>query len=383
LSAGSATYTHTATGEWRLRVVGPDTTRYAYDAFGNLRDVYLPSGTHVQYAVDAQQRRTARIVNGVVTHRWLYQSQLAIAAEVDSAGTPVRTFTYALHGNVPELMTLANGRQYRLITDHLGSVRLVTDVTADTVVQRLDYDAWGNVLRDTRPGFQPWGYAGGLYDPLTGLVRFGARDYDAATGRWTAKDPMGFDGGSPNRYEYSAGQPTGIVDQDGRRIEVMFHEVAAGYVHTSIRITPTDQARYRTDYRFVGAPGSRYLTISAGPTLGCGGLLGRGLACLTAERNRDTDLGSQSRTGLVFDFDRCEENRVIEQLLRALAAYQHNSGLSPVNYDLFGGGPMPGSHNSNSFVSGMLLATGLITTTSGHVYMAPGWGTPVEARYYR
>jgi len=156
------------------------------------------------------------VVNGVVTHRWLYQSQLAIAAEVDSAGTPVRTFTYALHGNVPDLMTLANGRQYRLITDHLGSVRLVTDVAADTVVQRLDYDAWGNVIRDTKPGWQPFGYAGGLYDPLTGLVRFGARDYDAESGRWTAADPMGFAGGTANRYEYVGSLPTSLTDPSGR-----------------------------------------------------------------------------------------------------------------------------------------------------------------------
>ena len=99
----------------------------------------------MQYAVDAQQRRTARLVNGVVTNRWLYQSQLAIAAEVDSVGNPVRMFNYGSHGNVPELMTLADGTQYRLITDHLGSVRLVIDVAADTVVQRLP-EVHGQVL---------------------------------------------------------------------------------------------------------------------------------------------------------------------------------------------------------------------------------------------
>ena len=59
----------------------------------------------------------------------------------------------------------------------------------------MDYDSFGNVLQDTQPGFQPFGFAGGLYDPDTKLVRFGARDYDPRTGRWTAKDPILFAGG--------------------------------------------------------------------------------------------------------------------------------------------------------------------------------------------
>ena len=49
--------------------------------------------------------------------------------------------------------------------------------------------------KDTHPGFQPFGYAGGLYDADTGLVRFGAHDYDATIGRWTTKDPLLLGGG--------------------------------------------------------------------------------------------------------------------------------------------------------------------------------------------
>src|SRR5690606_21960928 len=45
--------------------------------------------------------------------------------------------------------------------------------------------------------------------------RFGARDYDAETGRWTAKDPVGFAGGDANLYAYAGGDPVNSVDLDG------------------------------------------------------------------------------------------------------------------------------------------------------------------------
>jgi RHS repeat-associated protein len=73
------------------------------------------------------------------------------------------------------------------------------------------------VTNDTNPGFQPFGFAGGLYDQQTGLVRFGARDYDAVTGRWTVKDPIRFDGGDSNLYAYVLGDPVNWVDVNGLR----------------------------------------------------------------------------------------------------------------------------------------------------------------------
>ena len=57
----------------------------------------------------------------------------------------------------------------------------MVNVASGAVAQRLDYDAFGRVLTDTNPGFQPFGFAGGLYDPQTKLTRFGSRDYDAET----------------------------------------------------------------------------------------------------------------------------------------------------------------------------------------------------------
>ena len=64
---------------------------------------------------------------------------------------------------------------------------------------------------DTNPGFQPSGFAGGLYDPDTGLVRFGARDYDPDVGRWTAVDPILFAGGDTNLYGYVLNDPVNMI----------------------------------------------------------------------------------------------------------------------------------------------------------------------------
>ncbi len=83
------------------------------------------------------------------------------------------------------------------------------------IAQRMDYDEFGNVVLDTNPGFQPFGFAGGLYDLHTGLVRFGVRDYDAQIGKWTAKDPIRFAAGDANLYGYVLNDPVNWIDSLG------------------------------------------------------------------------------------------------------------------------------------------------------------------------
>ncbi|MDR1007223.1 MAG: hypothetical protein LBL65_01500 [Campylobacteraceae bacterium] len=45
-------------------------------------------------------------------------------------------------------------------------------------------------------------FADGLYDKDTKLIKFGYREYDSQTGRWTSKDPIDFEGGDSNLYGY-------------------------------------------------------------------------------------------------------------------------------------------------------------------------------------
>jgi RHS repeat-associated protein len=55
-----------------------------------------------------------------------------------------------------------------------------------------------------------------LYDHDTKLVRFGARDYEPATGRWTAKDPVLFGGRAANLFTYVLNDPISLSDPSGQ-----------------------------------------------------------------------------------------------------------------------------------------------------------------------
>ncbi len=210
-------YTYTANGELASKVAATGTTSYTYDVLGNLMSATLPNATTVDYVVDGRNRRIGKKVNGTLVQGFLYKDQLNPVAELDGAGNVTSRFVYGSKPNVPDYM-IKGGITYRIISDHLGSPRLVVNTTDNTIVQRMDYDDWGNVTNDTNPGMQPFGFAGGIYDIDTKLIRFGARDYDPETGRWTAKDPIRFAGMDMNLYGYILSDPingfdsTGLVD---------------------------------------------------------------------------------------------------------------------------------------------------------------------------
>ena len=115
-----------------------------------------------------------------------------------------------------------------MIFDTRGSVRLVVRTSDGAVLQRLDYDSYGRVLADSNPGFQPFGFGGGLYDSAVGLVRFGARTYDPEIGRFLQRDPDGFPDG-PNRYIYVGGDPVNRIDPSGLGWRDKLSNLAAGF----------------------------------------------------------------------------------------------------------------------------------------------------------
>jgi RHS repeat-associated protein len=152
---------------------------------------------------------------------WVYDGQLRVIAELNASGALRSRYLYASSGHSPDLAVTFDPNtgevtgSYLLVHDQVGSVVRTVDLATGLAVESVEYDPWG--VATLAPGgssVHPFGFAGGLWDRRTGLVRFGAREYDAGLGRWLARDPIGFAGGW-NQYGYVGNLPAGAVDPQG------------------------------------------------------------------------------------------------------------------------------------------------------------------------
>jgi RHS repeat-associated protein len=105
------------------------------------------------------------------------------------------------------------------LTDALGSVTATVNPSAQ-VINRYTYKPYGGLLAKTGVGADPvnqwvgslgYGQTGKKYSDV--YVR--ARHYDTANGRWTSKDPIGFNGGDWNVYRYVMNRATDFADPSG------------------------------------------------------------------------------------------------------------------------------------------------------------------------
>lgn len=261
-------------------------------------------------------------------------------------------------------------------TDMLGSPMATTDENGN-IISRENVTPYGDSLgkQDSTNGVavgnpeHGLGYTGHVRDNDLGLTYMQARYYDPTVGRFMGADPVGFlDNESPtyfNRYAYAGNNPYRYVDPDGREIRLQTHPVLLGGRHSKLVITPDLQGKYMFDDRFQQRhpDGRVFTTVGAGPVP----LLIR--SKLVSAADRPTDLVTENNTHdeALSDTQRGRsDSELIERLLGLHKNYKNN-----LNYDL--SPEHQNGYNSNSYISGLLNATGISVDPPDNV---PGWDTP-------
>lgn len=207
-AVGAIQYTWDDNGYLASR--GSDTFRYS------VRGELLTAATNgktINYAYDAMGRLVARIDDTDKTE-YLYGNPAALHIPTHSRAPDGTLTTYFYDESGLLYAFERGGAMYYVATDQVGSPRVIADATG-AVVRTIEYTPWGEITADSNPGFDlAIGYAGGIADPDTGLVRFLMRDYDPISGRWTARDPALHDGGI-NLYMYANSDPVSHRDPLG------------------------------------------------------------------------------------------------------------------------------------------------------------------------
>jgi RHS repeat-associated protein/uncharacterized repeat protein (TIGR02543 family) len=219
-------------------------TVYAYDALERLVEVKERSGSgyatidrQVDYVYDATGRlysRVEKVGTGTPTGTYLYYAGDEVitetthtAATPDAASAAVARRYYYGPG-LDRAVALDDGgtaNTYYYHQDPNGNVVGLSD-TAGAMVERYDYDAFGNPRffdgsYGTRTGTaygNPYLFTGRRWDDAVGLYYYRARHYDPATGRFLQEDPLGAFGDPlnlGNAYTYVGNNPWTYVDPFG------------------------------------------------------------------------------------------------------------------------------------------------------------------------
>ncbi|HEX3046999.1 MAG TPA: RHS repeat-associated core domain-containing protein [Bacillota bacterium] len=216
ISGDNVTFTQTS-GD------GVEYWHYTYDLLNRLTKVEKNGTLIAEYGYDPEGLRVVKKAHGETVH-YVFEGTEPIYEKNVTTGK-IHSYVYALGKHLArvdgEMDTYDNLRTrvvpvYFYTTDHLGSIKVVTDRNGTTVFQ-ADHTAFGERYGESKtdPNFDEWhSFTGKEFDPDTGLYYFNARWYDADTGRFISEDPLA-DPNNPNLYCYGRNNPLTITDPTG------------------------------------------------------------------------------------------------------------------------------------------------------------------------
>ena len=194
------------------KVVGSNTTSYAWDFENRLSSVTLPgSGGTVSFKYDPFGRRIYKSSSSG-TSIYAYDG-VNLVEETNSSGAAVARYEQALNIDEPLAMLRSAVTSYY----HADGVSSVTSLSsaAGALTQTYGYDAFGKQTSSSGSLTNPFQYTAREFDSETSLYHYRARYYDQNVGRFLSEDPFGFHGGDVNLFRIVQNRPTVFTDPFG------------------------------------------------------------------------------------------------------------------------------------------------------------------------
>jgi RHS repeat-associated protein len=212
-SRPGVSYTFDNNGNTLTKVVGSNTTSYAWDYENRLSSVTLPgSGGTVSFKYDPIGRRIYKSSSSG-TSIYVYDED-NLVEETNAAGGVVARYTHTNGMDEPVAMLRSGATSY-YNADGLGSVTSLAN-GAGALSQTYTFDSFGKQTASSGSLTNPFQFTGRELDTETGLYFYRARYYDSSAGRFLSEDPVRFSGGS-DFYAYVGNNPVYWIDPLGLR----------------------------------------------------------------------------------------------------------------------------------------------------------------------
>ncbi|MDD6209890.1 MAG: HYD1 signature containing ADP-ribosyltransferase family protein [Bacteroidales bacterium] len=209
--------------ENRVSGYNPSDVTFKYNSFNRVIEIKEPGATMKKaqfvYGYDNERRKMQYYENDVLKRTRYYFGNY----EKETAGSVTREFDYIYspEGLVAVADKTGSARKIRYIhTDHLGSIRRITDATKQ-VLARYYYDAWGVRTLAEGSDVETRGYTGHEHLSAFGLINMNARVYDPVLARFLGIDPVvQFPDFTQNYngYAYGLNNPLSYIDPEGESV---------------------------------------------------------------------------------------------------------------------------------------------------------------------
>ncbi|MFV2198329.1 RHS repeat-associated core domain-containing protein, partial [Nocardiopsis sp. LOL_012] len=205
-----STFAYDAAGNTTERDLVGELQELTWNAEGKLDSVSTPGGdTSFVYSADGK-----RLVHSTPQADTLYLPGMELRA--DAITGEVKATRYYEHAG-QTVAARTPDDVHLMAADHQGTGQVAMDAAADTSVRRY-FTPFGVERGGSGQGWpDDKGFLGATMDASTGLVLVGAREYDAALGRFLSADPIA-DMSDPlqlNGYAYANNTPLTRSDPSG------------------------------------------------------------------------------------------------------------------------------------------------------------------------